>query len=359
MKAAWLFFIVAVWLLGSTPARAADVEAASGGIARQYPADNGIGRHPNVIFAEAFEDDGWPSRFGYRGPAGSITVSGESGWAGRGARLHANSKRHYVDLRYAFGAKGKPEPEELYFRYRFRYDEKLLAMPGGKWLGFGGTYGRAGWGGRAVNGRDGWSARGCFHIYGKGIRIGYYCYHADMKGRYGNTWNWPDLLLPDRWYTVECYVKLNTPGAGGGRGQNDGILRGWLDGRRVFEKTGIRFRDVNKLKIETVWLNFGTGKAPADGITLDIDNVVIAGSYIGPVAERTEAPKTEAPKPVDVAGEKSRTENRKAAKLYRSARDAERRGMKPIARMLYERLVKEYPDSQLAEEAKQRLGSGS
>jgi len=45
----------------------------------------------------------------------------------------------------------------------------------------------------------------------------------------------------------------------------------------------------------------------------------------------------------------------KAAKLYRSARQAERQGMKPLARRLYEKLMKEYPDSPLAEKARKRL----
>jgi len=45
----------------------------------------------------------------------------------------------------------------------------------------------------------------------------------------------------------------------------------------------------------------------------------------------------------------------KAAKLYRSARSAERSGMKGLARTLYGRLVKEYPDSPLAEKARAKL----
>jgi len=48
--------------------------------------------------------------------------------------------------------------------------------------------------------------------------------------------------------------------------------------------------------------------------------------------------------------------NPKAAKLYRSARNAERQGMKDLAKLLYERLVKEHPDDPLAEKARKTLG---
>jgi len=46
----------------------------------------------------------------------------------------------------------------------------------------------------------------------------------------------------------------------------------------------------------------------------------------------------------------------KAAKLYRSARNAERQGMKDLAKLLYGRLIKEYPDDPLAAKARAKLG---
>ena len=55
------------------------------------------------------------------------------------------------------------------------------------------------------------------------------------------------------------------------------------DGRLAFEKTDIRFRDVDKLKIEQIWMNVyhgGTKPSPYDQ-HLFIDNVVIAKKYIG------------------------------------------------------------------------------
>jgi hypothetical protein len=67
-------------------------------------------------------------------------------------------------------------------------------------------------------------------------------------------------------------------------GQNDGILRGWVDGILAFEKADIKFRTVSTLKIERIWMNVyhgGTSPTP-ENIDLYFDNVVIAKSYIGP-----------------------------------------------------------------------------
>ena len=110
-----------------------------------------------------------------------------------------------------------------------------------------------------------------------------YCYHADQPGAYGDIWLWKTgyrgFLEKNRWYCIEQHVKLNTPG------EKDGILRAWVDGRPAFEKTDIRFRHVDRLKIEQIWMNVyhgGTAASPYDQ-HLFVDNVVIATKYIGPM----------------------------------------------------------------------------
>ena len=73
---------------------------------------------------------------------------------------------------------------------------------------------------------------------------------------------------------------MNTPG------EKDGVLRAWVDGRLAFEKTDVRFRRSDQLKIEQVWMNvYHGGKSPYDQ-HLFIDNVVIAKKYIGPMTAR-------------------------------------------------------------------------
>ena len=65
-------------------------------------------------------------------------------------------------------------------------------------------------------------------------------------------------------------------------------LRAWVDGRPAFEKTDLRFRTVDRLKIEKVWMNVyhgGTQQVDRD-VHLQIDNVVISRQYVGPMAKK-------------------------------------------------------------------------
>ena len=65
--------------------------------------------------------------------------------------------------------------------------------------------------------------------------------------------------------------------------KNDGILLGWVDGQPAFEKSDVRFRLTDKLKIEQIWMNvYHGGKTPSPyDQHVFIDNVVIAKKYIG------------------------------------------------------------------------------
>lgn len=250
--------------------------------------------HSPVWFRCDFEADDWYVAWGERRPDPHVTtVSADPArkfvpLRGKALRVRVDQGGHYgVSLAYRFRKQTGGEPEEVYFRYYLRFADDWRPGRGGKLPGFGGTYGRAGWGGRPVHGDDGWSARGLFRGRPDGrTAIGYYCYHADMKGRYGSHWVWDRDGLGDlennRWYCIEQYVRLNTPG------KNDGILRGWVDGRSAFEKTDIRFRDTNRLKVETVWVNvyYGGLWAAEGDYHLYLDNVVISKNYIGPLNEQ-------------------------------------------------------------------------
>jgi len=163
----------------------------------------------------------------------------------------------------------------------------------GKLPGFAGTYNKAGWGGRAIDGYNGWSARGAYFLQASSnskfhgaVAIGNYVYHLDSRSNYGETFSWNSqlsLLQRNRWYAIEQYLKLNDPGKANGQ------LTVWIDGRRIFNKTNFRFRETTQLKIEMLWLNFyhgGTSK-PKSTYYLYIDNLVIASKYIGPMRKGT------------------------------------------------------------------------
>ena len=82
---------------------------------------------------------------------------------GKALRIRVKKGGHYgASLQYEFKKRTGSEPEEVYFRYYLRLADDWKPERGGKLPGIAGTYGRAGWGGRPVNGTDGWSARGLF-----------------------------------------------------------------------------------------------------------------------------------------------------------------------------------------------------
>jgi hypothetical protein len=236
-----------------------------------------------VIFHCDFETPTWWREWGLREAPRRVDAVDEDSQrkfqphAGKALRVRVEQGGHYgVSLQYRFAKRQGSEPEEIYLRYYLRLADDWNPNRGGKLPGISGTYGRAGWGGRKVDGTDGWSARGLFLGQVDGhTPIGFYCYHADMRGKYGDNWVWDGGGFPglanNRWYCIEQFVKMNTPG------KNDGVLRGWVDDRLVFEKSDVRMRDVDRLKVETVWINVyhgGTWKARNDQ-HLFIDDVTI------------------------------------------------------------------------------------
>ncbi|NMG56083.1 polysaccharide lyase [Aromatoleum aromaticum] len=273
-------------------------EATRRGIAGGFPLDKGIERHPDVVFADRFESPDWMTRWPIYSK-NSTTEIVASDDANRFERLDARALKVTVprgkvlglNAQYRFDQRPEGEPEAMYFRYYLRFGENWNpTLQGGKLPGFAGTYNRGGWGGRKANGTNGWSARGTFFrlsgrnsLSGVHRSIGSYVYHADMSQTYGSTWGWNQgptgMLEKNRWYSIEQYVRMNTPG------RNDGVLRAWVDGEVAFEKTDMRYRDGLDLKIESLWMNvYHGGTTPtAHDLTLYIDNLVIARNYIGPM----------------------------------------------------------------------------
>ncbi len=268
------------------------------GIAARYPEDRGIGQDAAVVLFSDFEAEDWGRRWSRGVDAATLSPMAADPerrlepFQGRALRVRIPKGGNTgMNVEYLFGKETGSEPEEIYLRYYLRISGDWQTLQGGKMPGIAGTYGRAGWGGRKVDGTDGWSARGSFSVappegnpLAGRVPVGHYVYHADMPGTYGDIWIWLDgyggLLERDRWTCLEQYVKLNTPG------KKDGVLRAWVDGRRAFEKTDLRYRQVDRLKIEKVWMNVyhgGTQVVDRD-VHLYIDNVVIARQYVGPMS---------------------------------------------------------------------------
>ena len=249
------------------------------------------GKHAAPVFACDFESKDWRRTWSSTRNDGRCELITSDparkfeALSGKALRVRVDRGGHFgASLLYKFREKLGAEPEEIYLRYYLRFADDWDPARGGKLPGISGTYGRAGWGGRKVNGRDGWSARGLFEGQKSGrTPVGTYCYHADMKGKYGSHWRWNrddrGQLENNRWYAIEQYVKMNTPG------KRDGIIRAWVDGKLAMERTDIRFRDVPTLKIEAIWMNvyFGGTSTAESAHHLYLDEVVVSRDRIGPL----------------------------------------------------------------------------
>lgn len=270
-------------------------EGLSARVGEEQLADN-----PDVLFVERFEKWNWSKGWSILGPKNNLPelVAAGPGFAeleGKALRVMVPRNTSLgLDLRYRFREKLGFEPEEAYLRYYARFSNTWeTPVDGGKLPGFSGTYGKAGWGGRTPNGYNGWNARMLFmkqppegHPHRHKVTVGTEASIPEVPGVQTEahfTWakGHAGVLDKSRWYSIEQYVKLNTPG------RNDGIIRGWVDGRLAFERTNVVFRHTADLKIEEAWMNIyhgGTQHTPRD-ITMYIDNLVIAKQYIGPMKD--------------------------------------------------------------------------
>jgi hypothetical protein len=268
------------------------------GVAAAYPGDRGIDKDPAVLMATGFESMLWFSDWSFVRPEltfwtfASDAPHGFQPLDGRALRVTIPRGENLgLDVGYDFMAKTGSEPDEIYFRYYLRLaNDWMPVVDGGKLPGISGTYGRAGWGGRKSDGKNGWSMRGSFARMpepGNPLRdyvtLGTYAYHAATEDVWGDEWIWDvglrGLLVRNRWYCIEQYFRLNHVGA------NDAVMKAWVDGELAFERSDFRVRDIPEIKIEKVWMNVyhgGTAPASAD-MHLYIDNVVLARKYIGPM----------------------------------------------------------------------------
>jgi hypothetical protein len=255
------------------------------GIAARYPDDKGIQDDPAVVYFGDFESDSWYTAWdtGSKPQNGDLVSSDPTEMF---VPLQGKALRITIPAGDVIGISAFrtiSPAEEIYFRYYLRFGNNWRTLDGGKLPGPTGDLSTCGNGGRPCNGTDGWSARGAFDVVDASghIRIGSYIYDGDMARRgdvYGTGLFW-GTVETNRWYSVEHYIKMNTIG------QRNGIYRGWIDGRLAFHKTDLVFRNVDRLKIESIWMNiYHGGTTPVDRtIHLYLDNIVIARSYIGPM----------------------------------------------------------------------------
>ncbi len=162
-----------------------------------------------------------------------------------------------------------PTADAMHLTYRVRFADDFDFVLGGKLPGLAG--GEANTGGEKPNGNDGWSARLMWRENGCAE---FYVYHPDQPRTFGDDLRWPVRFEPGVWHQVDEIVVMNTAG------EYDGVILGWLDGRLMFERRDLRFRQVDAFAIDLLYFStfFGGGDstwAPASDQSIEFDDFLV------------------------------------------------------------------------------------
>ncbi|HEX6221257.1 MAG TPA: hypothetical protein VF115_09200, partial [Acidimicrobiia bacterium] len=208
----------------------------------------------------------------------SRTELANRGYVGKGLNVRIPAGGHR-----GFGPFDRldPAPMEAWFRYHIRLTNWNAASTG-KLPGFAGIYSSSGRGCiRPTETSPGWSARTMFGAPGTQgapdgkVPVGTYLYHANQAGDCGDGLWWGSLEQ-GRWYCVEGYVRMNTPG------KNNGVLRAWLDGNRKLNMTNVQYRRAGETNIGVrhMWHNvyFGGTWPTPNPLSLQYDQVAVSDS---------------------------------------------------------------------------------
>jgi len=132
-------------------------------------------------------------------------------------------------------------------KYDVMFEKGFNFNKGGKLPGLGG--GKAQTGGH--NSKDGFSVR--LMWYSKGTKgsikdtskanLFAYLYYPLKKEKYGENINLNTLIIPNKWYHIKIYVKLNDIG------KQNGILKIWVNKKLVLYKNNFVFR-INNIHID-------------------------------------------------------------------------------------------------------------
>lgn len=239
-----------------------------------------------VIYANNFSSANWQTGLSFEtGLGGSknpdvkrLTNSAYCATGRSCLRIRVKNGSHYgSSIKYNFPKK----PQSAYLRYRVRYESSFNQFTG-KTIGFEHT-GAHGNGGRKPDGKNGWSARSSAKGTKSYLENKSYVYHVHQNQSFGDTWTWNTggRMQYGKWYDVEIYTKVNNPG------QRNGVIKAWVDGKQVYQKTNITFTHtaVNEYnKIRSVWINYyhgGPNKSPKNATVYIDDLAVKLGSRVG------------------------------------------------------------------------------
>jgi hypothetical protein len=244
------------------------------------------------IFSEGFEDDQLPARGWYDG--GKVKIAAE-GYAGKGAiEYHWPAGATTPDT--SQGMRRLFEPSEtVYLRFYIRLSKgwgwtgrsyhphlaHFMTTENGQWHGPAASrltmYCEPQEGKLRLAAQDIQNAKAPHGLT-----------QGPLKGGYNATmWDSEQAVFTDdQWHCVEAQFTLNSLDLKADKPNADGIVRGWIDGKLVIEKTDVVLRstDFPKMKFNQFLLTpyFGPGLLPHEQ-TLWIDELAVGTKRIGPL----------------------------------------------------------------------------
>jgi len=155
--------------------------------------------------------------------------------------------------------------DTMWVSYKLKFEDGFDFRKGGKLAGLCGGKAYTG-GNKPASKGDGWSARIMWRENGTAFQ---YMYYVEQAANYGDYWAWQENGTASRfrsgeWYTVTTQIILNTIHRGASQGNHDGIIRSWLNGNPVMEKTNLRLVDFENQSIDLFYFSTFHGGSSAD-----------------------------------------------------------------------------------------------
>jgi hypothetical protein len=239
----------------------------------------------DIILQEDFENDDYTQWFTSAWDQGEDDyVTSEDAYAG------SSSLRIDIPQGEHRGMKAKVDPkdagltdqnvQELYASYWIKFDPNFESdSNGGKLPGPRMREPELS-AGEGCTGSNGWSALGKFGGGDGGIVVGYYCYHMDMDGRWGDHIH-AATVPRGEWVHIEQYVRVNT--VSNGTANSDGALKMWVNGERKINRTNMRYTVENRdlgINYDLIAYYGGSATSPRDNHVY-IDDWTLSKSRVG------------------------------------------------------------------------------
>jgi hypothetical protein len=284
------------------------------GIAANYPQDKGIEADPAVLFHDDFEAGNLREKWDNVFHQANIRIAGEAANVNGGkSALEFTVPKQQAEVSNSVIKKLGDGHETVFLRYYSKFENGfdqtgsshnggfLAALAPG--LPFATPGVPADGKTKFMASFENWRADTATPSPGE---LNVYCYHPEQRTEFGDHFFPSGKVLPfsyrpgnfgpgfvsreevtpvlGRWYCYEFMLHTNTPG------QRDGRIACWLDGKLIADFPNLRLRDVATLKINFAALDLHIRSNKTRANKKWYDDVVIATSYVGPVAGKAAPP---------------------------------------------------------------------